>query len=283
VVKIQNVSKEQKSQYIKAEGVVNELNSREIISEFPFMTEKIYVKVGDKVSKEQKIIKLNKEYLKNKILLEGNIKGEALNSVIAGIDNHDGYLKSPIDGVITELNIKEGVALSTLTPAVSISDLENLIITSYVPESIINDIYIEQKVKISGKSFDGYIGGKVIRIHPTAEKNKDNSTQSFIRVDIYTDKSSLLKPGVNVFTEFEKKIKDNSLIIPFDSVMFDEDKPYVYINRMGYAVKRYVNLGEEFETDVEILEGINIDDKLILNPKVKNLKNGSKLSVINGE
>ena len=70
------------------------------------------------------------------------------------------------------------------------------------------------------------------------------------------------------------------MIIPFDSVMLDEATPYVFINRYGYAVKRYVNLGEEYETDVEVLSGLNADEKLILNPKIQELKEGDKLSEI---
>lgn len=280
VVKIQNVTSEKKYKYIKADGVVSELNNRDITIEYPFKTEKIYVKVGDSVIKNQKLIMLDKDYLKNKAVFEWHLEGDALNNIIAGIDNHNSYIESPINGVITSINTKEGAILSTLNPVISVSDLENLIISSFIPESIISNIYQGQNVQISGKAFEGIIDGKVIKIYPTAEKNDNNAAQTFIRVDIHPEKNNFLKPGINVELEFEKSLTDNSLIIPFDSVMFDENNPYVYINRMGYAVKKYVNLGEEFETDVEILDGISENDMLILNPKIKNLKNGSKLSVI---
>jgi len=278
VVKTQAVTKENVKRYIKASGVVKEQNKREINVEIPFSVEEIYTQTGDKITKGQKLFKLNKEALKNKIELENlNNYTEAIENIIAKIDNYDPYVTSPINGIVTKINGKKGAVINVNEPVIIVSDLDNLIIKSQVPENLISDVYEGQTVIINGKSFNNEIKGKVFKISPVAEETEKNST-AYVTVDIKADNYDNVKPGTYVDVKFEKENKKETITVPFDSVMFDEETPYVFINRYGYAVKRYVNLGEEYEIDVEILSGLELNDKLILNPKSQELHEGDKLS-----
>lgn len=277
VVKTKTVAKQTVVKYIKANGTVKEQNKREISVELPFRIDEIYIEVGDEVSKDEKLLRLNKEILKNKMELDLSYKSETNDNLIAKIENYNNYVTSPINGIVTKIDVKEGDTVNINSPVAVISDLDNLLIKAQVPENLIADIFLGQKVIVKGKSFTGQIEGSVSKIYPIAEKNNDYTSQSYITVDVKSDGLKNLKPETSVSLEFEKENKGASIIVPFDSVMFDEETPYVFINKYGYAVKRYVNLGEEYETDVEILNGISTDDDLILNPKSQKIIHGNKI------
>lgn len=278
VVKTKPVTVGNVKRYIKASGIVKEQNKREINVEIPFTVAEVYTEAGAEISKGQKLFKLNKEILKSKIEFE-NLKGhtEDTANIIAKINNYDSYVTSPINGVVTKINGRIGSEININEPLVIISDLDNLIIKAQIQENLICDVYEGQPVIISGRSFNKETEGKVIRISPVVEETETNSG-AYVTVDIKADSYDGIKPGSYVDVKLEKENKKETITIPFDCVLFDEENPYVFINRYGYAVKRYVNLGEEYEIDVEILSGLKEDDKLILNPKIQELNEGDKLS-----
>ena len=231
--------------YISALGVCHEQNKREIKIDMPFVVEDIYANVGDYIKKGQKIATLNKESLKSKLEYQSvTVSSVNNNSLIAKINNYNTEILSPISGMVTKINVTKGSEINPSVPVMVVSDLENMVIKSSVKEDDIKDIYVGQ---------------------------------NFVTVDVVAKNYDNIRPQTNLNLEFEDFTKKNAVIIPFDSVMFDEDKPYVYINNMGYAAKRYVKLGEEYDIDVEILGGVNEGDNLILNPKFLKIKEGDKL------
>ncbi|MBE7029231.1 MAG: HlyD family efflux transporter periplasmic adaptor subunit [Ruminococcaceae bacterium] len=264
--------------YISALGVCHEQNKREIKIDMPFVVEDIYANVGDYIKKGQKIATLNKESLKSKLEYQSvTVSSVNNNSLIAKINNYNTEILSPISGIVTKINVTKGSEINPSVPVMVVSDLENMVIKSSVKEEDIKDIYVGQKVIISGNSFVGDVEGEVIKIYPLAEKSNTLNGENFVTVDVVAKNYDNIRPQTNLNLEFEDFTKKNAVIIPFDSVMFDEDKPYVYINNMGYAAKRYVKLGEEYDIDVEILGGVNEGDNLILNPKFLKIKEGDKL------
>ena len=178
---------------------------------------------------------------------------------------------------VPKLNVYEGAEINISTPVMVISDLDNLVIKASVPENIISDIYVGQTVLISNDSLYNKVRGEVIKIHPVGEKKDMFSSQSFITVDVIANDYESIRPETTLNLEFLKNEKKKNIIIPFDAVMFDEENPYVFIDNLGYAVKRYVNLGEEYDIEVEVLSGIKEGDKLILNPKINKIKEGDKI------
>lgn len=282
IVKTQTVTTDSVKKYINATGTCVEQNKREIKVDLPFSVDKIFVEVGDEIKKDQKLLTLNKDSLQNKLEMQSIMVSSVNNdNLIAKINNYNTDVLSPINGIVTKIYVDEGDSINTEIPVVVISDLDNLIIKANVPESIITDIFVDQKVKITGESFEGETEGMVTKIHPVGEKMSFTDSQSFITVDVSAENYNNIRPESSLKLKFEKKINNEAIVIPFDAIMFEEERPYVFIDNMGYAVKRYVNLGEEYDIDVEVLSGINQGDKLILNPKSQEIEEGDKLSLIN--
>lgn len=282
IVKTREVKKNQVKKYINAQGICFEQNKREIRVDLPFSVDKVFVEVGDKINRGQKILKLNKETLSNKLELQSvTVSSVSNDNLMAKINNYSEDVLSPINGIVTKVYVSEGEQINTTMPVMIVSDLDNLIIRASVPESIIGEIYVGQNTLISGESLNGTVKGEVVKIHPISEKNERNSFQSFVTVDVIAENYDNIIPQSTLEIEFEKKMNAETILIPFDSVMFDEERPYVFINNLGYAAKRYVNLGEEYDIDVEVISGISIKDMLVVNPKYEKIKEGDKLLTAN--
>lgn len=282
MVKTEEIKRNQIKKYITATGTCFEQNKREIRVDLPFSVDKIFVNVGDKIAKGQKIIKLNKDSLSDKLEFQNMTVSSISNeNLIAKINNYNTDVLSPINGVVTKIYASEGSVVNTTIPVMVVSDLDNLIIRASVPESIIGEIFIGQNVLISGESFENKVNGEVVKIHPVGERDEKNFFQSFVSVDISAYDYSKIIPQSTLNLEFEKKTKAETIVLPFDSVMFEEDTPYVFINNLGYAAKRYVVLGEEYDTDVEIINGVSQGDILVVNPKFEKINEGDKLLTVN--
>lgn len=277
-----SVAKREVKGYIKAEGTSKEQNKRVVMGELPFVVEEVYVTEGEKVNKGENLFKISKEEFKNQIemkMVENN--NDAYKNIIAKIENSSDYVTTPINGIVTKVNIKEGENIKIDTPSVVISDLDNQIIKSKVPETLIKEIFVGQNVKIEGVTFDGAETGKVTKIYPVGESNPYDLKQSFVMVDVMADNYVNIKPETTLDLSFEKKSNNEKILIPFDSIMFDEEKPYVFLDKYGYAVKRYVNIGEEYEIDAEITEGLNNGEEIVENPKIISINQGQKINVLN--
>ncbi len=72
---------------------------------------------------------------------------------------------------------------------------------------------------------------------------------------------------------------ENSISIPFYSVISRNDEQYVYIEQDGLAVKREVSLGIMENWMVEVTEGLTQGDKLIVEGH-RDVEDGQRIKII---
>lgn len=276
-VDVENVIATTVEDYIELTGEVTEQNKREIKLDFPLKITKLYAEVGDKVKAGQKLADTDNTSLLKKLELAmvESLNPESFVNIISTVKYQNKEILSPINGVISSVNINEGDAATPDQPVITVTDTENLKVRSKISENSFREIYIGQNVLIY--SDNSMINGKITKIYPVAQKIEGDKL-SFVAFEITPDSCEDLTCGTVVQLKLCSEIFENVVVIPFESVMFDEEHPYVYVNVSGYAVKKRVVLGKEFETTVQIKEGLSEKDKLVINPKKYNLKNGDKLS-----
>ncbi|MEN8906941.1 MAG: HlyD family efflux transporter periplasmic adaptor subunit [Clostridiales bacterium] len=193
--------------------------------------------------------------------------------------------KSPIDGVLTELNLKEDSFYDGVTPGFSITNLKNLYITAKVKDSYIKYIKKGQDVKITGEVFeeDEFYEGKVNSIAPIASKNLEESGEE-ITVDVMikiNKQSPKLKPGLKVDCEIKTEVKENAVIGKFEMIKYDKDNnEYVFIvdNKTNKVKEIKIELGIVSDMEFEILKGVSSGDTIVLNP-APSLKDGDLVEI----
>ena len=111
-------------------------------------------------------------------------------------------IKSPIDGVISNLAVHDGENAAPGSTLAIVSDIGHLTVTIYVPENRIGDVQIGQQGTLSTDSTKQY-AVQVTYVSPQAEftpssiETKDQRVKLVYQVKLaITDADSALKPGM---------------------------------------------------------------------------------------
>ncbi|NLY43197.1 MAG: efflux RND transporter periplasmic adaptor subunit [Clostridiaceae bacterium] len=189
-------------------------------------------------------------------------------------------LKSPIDGIVTAVNVRKGSITNSLEPVITISNVKNLQVVANVSEYYISKIKEGQKVEIRGEAFkNNCYNGIVKKISPIAKQlitGQNSETIVEIFVDVLNEDSEL-KPGYSAEIKIITEEKGDALLIPYEAITQDEDnQDMVYVVRNNRAYKRKIVTGAELETEIEVVKGIKEGEKVILNPS-KEIRSGTKV------
>lgn len=192
---------------------------------------------------------------------------------------------SPIDGVVTEVNLESGGFATVSMSGFSLINPDKLKIKADVKEFYVKDIKVGQDVLISGDavSADDEVMGKVESISSIAKK-KITSTgeETLIEVIIAIQKGSpILKPGLNVTNKIVTNVKKDVLLVSFDTLAEDKDgnKKVFVVDKDNIMHETPIKLGITSELDAEVVEGLNEGDRIVLYPK-PNYTDGAKARLI---
>ncbi|PCJ50204.1 MAG: hypothetical protein COA74_02975 [Gammaproteobacteria bacterium] len=241
---------------------------------------------------------INHQYKVSEIDLKGGY--ELLKQIEARLEQSNEQLsktkiESPIDGVITSLDIKEGeTAISGTTNIVgsglmTIADPNSMLAEVNVDEADIAQVSIGQKAEIIAIAFaDHPIIGIVESIASSAKAAPGRGTLSFaVKLNIESSDAIKLLPGMSCRAEVFTQGEQNLLAIPIKAIKTDEDNDedtvenYVFIFEAGVAKKVTVKTGISDDTFQHIIEGLEIGASVITGPDkiIRHLKDGDSVEI----
>lgn len=184
------------------------------------------------------------------------------NDVIAEIDRsvpglsfETAKVLSPIDGLVYDLNMMRGDAVSPSMPVAMVAENSRVVARVYVSADILSSINrgIRAEINVDGNVLSGYVDRKSAFV--------SNLTQMG-SVDIvisggskYLNRSCTVKL---ILTE-----KKNVKTVPFESLKEDSTGEFVFVYREGTAIRHSVKTGLKNSISVEITEGINAGDTIV--------------------
>ncbi|MDP9749866.1 MULTISPECIES: efflux RND transporter periplasmic adaptor subunit [Thermoanaerobacter] len=277
-VKVKKIENGSISSIVTVNGEVVAVNSADVYFNAPLKVKKIKVQVRQKVKKGDKLVDLD------------------LSEINANIPGNDKQIKmikdselSPIDGVITEINIKEGMYTNNMTPAFKIVDIDNLNVKAYLKQADLKNVKVGQSVKIYGDAIskEDNITGKVLSIAPVATKIMTAAGQeTVIEALISVEKlNSIIRPGLNVTCDILTANKTGVPIVSMDMLMEDKDgNQYVFVvDEKGKAMyKRNIKLGIISDFEAEVISGLKAGDLVVVDPQ-PNYTDGAGVNIINTE
>lgn len=201
---------------------------------------------------------------------------------------------SPIDGVVTSLDIKVGetaIASSTNIPGSSLMTIANpasIYTEVLVDEADIANIEVGQSAEIVAIAYpDQPMQGVVRFIANTAKIATGRTGLSFVvKIDITDPGSVTLRPGMScraeIFTQQEQRVA----AIPVEAVIFEEDRAelrseyFIFINDDGMARKTKVEVGLSDDEYQELISNIDSDVEVIVGPnrELRNLVDGDLIN-----
>ena len=201
----------------------------------------------------------------------------AYNQAVDALNNLT--VKAPTGGVIASVNIEAGEMASNAQPAVTIVDVNRIYVQINVPENIINDLSVGQEVEAKVESASSeVIKGQIDSISPSA----DARTQLY-QVKIYIDsQDNRVKPGMFAQTKLKIDQKENALVVNSEAIVQKNGETVVYVLNDDKAAEKPVAIGLDTGSHVEILSGLNKDDKVII--KGQNyVEDGTTVKVVRGD
>jgi len=220
--------------------------------------------------------------------------------------------RSPINGIATSVDIKEGeTAISGSTNIsgsnlITLADPSSILIEVQVDEADIANIRIGQQADIFAVAFpDDALQGEVQSIATTAKRAQGRQGLSFkVKILLADSNTIAVRPGMSCRAEIFTESKDKTIAVPSESVIFakqaklknedesenNNDLPkgnfdHVFVLADGKAVKRNVELGISNDRLQEITSGIKVGDKVITGPAraLGKLKDAQSVKVLNKE
>jgi cobalt-zinc-cadmium efflux system membrane fusion protein len=170
-------------------------------------------------------------------------------------------LTSPISGIVIERNGTIGATVGSDANVFKIIDISRVWIDANVFEKDLERVRRGQEVKVSVPAFPGAtFSGRVILISSVV----DAETRSVkVRTEV-PNPDDRLKPDMFANVQIITDLHRTAISIPQSAVLDDGGKSVVFVAEGGGYAKRGVNLGIQGDGRVEIIEGLQAGDKVVV-------------------
>lgn len=179
-------------------------------------------------------------------------------------------VNAPVSGTITAINISEHNMCSPSQVAYTIKSDAAVKIVFYVAEKSAQEMFPDDLITLEkdGVTYDG----RIILVSDELDSGKG----------LYRVEAQLLDPSVSLpydstisLRAASRQVKD-ALTVPIDSVYYDNEQAYLFVNENGFARRKDVAVGLSEGGSIEIKEGINAND-LVITSWTSGLKEGTKV------
>jgi len=176
--------------------------------------------------------------------------------------HNNSFIKSPINGVVTAINVNPGELASAASqaPVVTVVNLAKVVVKTTATESQINKIKQDQEVPVnisavSDKTFTGVITNIAFAA--------DLTTKAYpIKVQL-DNAQHILKPGM--FAEVQiKNTLPETLLVPREALVKKGDADIVWVVNQDRVKSREVTVGVSDGKQIQILKGLKAEEQVVI-------------------
>ena len=218
-------------------------------------------------------------------------------------------IRSPLDGIVIQLDVKPGEAVIAGTTNIPgstlavIADTSQMLAELRVDETDIATVQVGQTAAIYPAAFpDAALAGRVESIATSAQRAEGQQNLSFeVRV-VLDDQRNRVRPGMSCRAELHTETSEDALAVPVQSVQYDEDAAparedeaqdpdapardaedtaYVFVIEDGTARRREVETGISSDSEIEILSGLKPGEPVVSGPfrVLRTLRDGDRVKL----
>ncbi len=188
---------------------------------------------------------------------------------------------SPIDGTVKTVNAKAGGYAQAVQSVVEIAAEKNLIVVSEVLTEYAPALKVGQVVNIIQKTYSGDVihEAKIIHIDDFAKASISSLGLDEQRVTVKAEllKNDGLRDGYDVDAVFLIFEKENTLFISKTSYFEEDGKYFVWKIKGSKIRKTQVELGYLGDYQVEVLGGLEENDRIATDPNHSKLVDGLRV------
>ncbi len=186
-------------------------------------------------------------------------------------------IRAPISGVVSSRDIKLGQHLMAGASAFKITDTSKLIAYLLIPQVELSKISAGDTARVRVDAMpEVEFAATIARISPTI----DPLNGTFKATATIENQNGHLAPGM--FGRFNVAYEKHSgaLLIPAAAVIEEDNETVVYVVNDGSANRRAIEVGIESDGLVEVLGGLEADEKIVITGQ-GGLRDGAKVLASN--
>jgi RND family efflux transporter MFP subunit len=302
-VKIQPIAPTTFEKRINYRGVLTGIRQSSAHAAFGDKVEKVHVKIGDYVKKDQVLVSfptdapsaqysqakagfesIQKTYNRMKSLLEkGAISQQDFDNVETQYEVTKAdwetvaemvRVKAPISGYVTKINVSETDFVARGAELMVIANTDQLKTRIYVTEK---DYPLLEKGQIVEALWNDFTAkGKITQI----DRAKDRKNQGFGVMMEFENPNHILPSNITAELHIIIQHTPDAIVLDKKNITTENKGNFVFVESNGKAIQKKIELGNRDELKFEILSGLNVGDKLIVEGH-KMLKDGQKVKLLN--
>jgi len=186
-------------------------------------------------------------------------------------------VKSPISGTIVDIPVREGATITQATPVATVSRTRELEIRTHVAERFISKMRLGLNAIIRFEAFpDERFQARISEISPVVDP-QSRTLELKLRL-LSPDRR--IKSGMFAEIKIITEKKDNIVKIPYPALIKRYGEYFVFVvHDQSYVEKRKVNPGIQIDSKVEITEGLEPDEMIVIRGQTL-LEDNAKVKVI---
>ena len=291
-VEVSTVKRGECLAFCRVNAQVLGLRQTEIVTQVAAKILKVHHEVGDRVKADEVIISLDKEdprssaqYRQLKAVYEttllnyrrilelkesGAVSQSEFDSIKMKLDVDRANLESvmetvslssPIDGVILDLNAREGELVTPARPVAVVARMDRVRLVSEVSESDIRNIQTGQRVIVDNAQGGESNTGNVTKVSLNA-----NPSTGLFRIEMEVEnKGYALRIGTYTTARIEVLRDDQALSADLRALQEEPDGSYyMYVVEGDRVFKRSVEISGMNDERVRIISGIGDNDRVVV-------------------
>ncbi len=184
-------------------------------------------------------------------------------------------ITAPFSGIITRRDVDPGALIQANSAILGLMDFSKVRLQVAVPELEASRVAVGQPVQVTTENLPGmHFDGKVTRFAYALD-----AVSRTMLAEVMLDNPELrLRPGMLVTARMGIEHKESALLLPVEALVTEKANAFAYTVDGGKAAKHPIKIGFNDGRNVEVLEGLDAHDAVILAGKLK-LNNGQPVQV----
>ncbi|HXQ69803.1 MAG TPA: efflux RND transporter periplasmic adaptor subunit [Pyrinomonadaceae bacterium] len=180
---------------------------------------------------------------------------------------------APLDGIVQEKRASVGEYMAAGAPLVNIVRMDPLRLRAEIPERESRTVRTGQDVRVTVEGDTNVYLGKIMRLSPViAEQNRMLMVEADVR------NNGTLRPGSFAHAEIVTNDAKMAVTVPNNAIVTFAGIEKVILVQNGKALERPITTGRRGAEFTEIVAGVNVGDKVIVDPG--NLQSGQAVEVV---
>jgi RND family efflux transporter MFP subunit len=187
----------------------------------------------------------------------------------------DTSVYAPFAGSVKERQATVGQFVRANTPLIVMVKTDPLRLRLDVPERMGPWVKIGQIAQVEVEAFEGQkFSGKIWRVSPTVDQAK----RTFVAEALIPNPGMRLKPGSYARARIPTDKSETIVLLPNRAVQYVLGSNKAYVIKDGVIEARDIKIGERFENDIEVLEGVSAGES-VATTNLPRLDTGSKVVI----